>query len=177
MQPVSEIRIHPLDLSAHGKTPAGLPLWRVVWSKSRRTLCRTPDDREVSVPLYWAIDYQEGRVGGAGHWILERWKPAAEFYGMTQAEHDAFLTANPWLPRSEYSAEGEYDYQYVFPTGVDESLVRAAIETLLWRERNLSGTDRHAERIRMEDAEEKQSMTRFEAAAEEAREQFDKEQA
>ena len=72
MQKASELTIHSVDLSAYGKTPAGDPLFRVVWAPTRIEKCWWRETKQLfDVQMYPECE----------QWILEKWMSGLDFAG------------------------------------------------------------------------------------------------
>lgn len=84
MQPLSELRLHPINLRTMGTTPSGAAVYRVVWADSRKSVAYRGNNRLVTGR------YQHGAEAALqGKWILEKWLPAAQYYGMDAEAWDA----------------------------------------------------------------------------------------
>ena len=75
---------HPTPMARFGLTPAGAPMWRIVFTDSVKRLIggRWPDGKE---------EYRLARVytgpGAKGKWVLESWISAFEHTGCTAEEY------------------------------------------------------------------------------------------
>lgn len=110
MQPLADIIVKNIDLSARGLNPAGLPVFRVVWAPSRmdRVLNKENSDM-VTLPRY---DDQG--------WVLEKWS-TPEVYAGTKEAFEASVSASPVA--MEYPSDGEYEACYAF--GHEEEVEKA----------------------------------------------------
>lgn len=119
MQSPSSITFHPVDLTRHGKTPAGDPLWRVVWSDSRRQSEEFEGVVHHDEPMYPLTH---------GKWILERWYPDEKYVGMNKAAYEAMfqgpMFGKAYLP---YPDGGEYECKEIFGSSVDQQAVDQAV--------------------------------------------------
>lgn len=166
MQPSYEIKFHPVDLSHHGKTPKGLPLYRVVWGDTRKTkLIYQGKTREI--PRY----FPDADLNTGAHWILERWKSAEEFVGMSREQYEAMTMQFPWAPTEEFPSDGEYDFEYGFPGAVDEAMLHKALAIREFRRQHVSLEERKKEAVAADEAQEKRRDEKFTELYEQAREE------
>lgn len=166
MQPSYEITFHPVDLSQHGKTPNGLPLYRVVWADSRKTHLIYKGQRRT-IPRY----FPDPELNTGAHWILERWKSAEEFVGMSREQYDAMVKQFPWAPTEEFPTDGDYDFEYGFEAEVDEALLHKAIALREFRRTRVSLEERKAEAVAAEEMKEERQDQAFTEMCEQAREE------
>lgn len=164
MQPSYEIKLHPVDLSLHGKTPAGLLLYRVVWADTRKTKLFCKGQLRV-IPRYL-----DGEMTG-GKWVLERLKGPEEFYGMTRERYEAMQAQFPWAPSEEWSADGDYEFEYAFPAEVDEAMLHKALAISEFRRNNVSLAEKMTEAVAADELQEKRQDEAFDNAYEVAREE------
>lgn len=165
MQPSYEIKFHPCDLSQHGKTPKGLPLYRVVWGETRKTKL-IYKGKLHSIPRYMPDPELN-----TSHWILERWKSAEEFVGMSREQYEALLRQFPFAPTEEFPTDGEYDFEYGFPGEVDEIMLHKALAVREFRRTHMSNQERVAEAVAADELQEKRQDENFTNLYEEAREE------
>ena len=171
MQSALEITMHPVDLSRHGKTPSGLPVYRVVWADTRTTTCLVQGKRHV-LPRYVSGD----GVDASGHWILEKWAPPEITMGMTRevwSELIAGFQSQFGVPPAveQWPETGEYELSYIFPGEVDENQVH---RVLALHEHNLqaqSDFDRAKQLEAERDAKEKAKREAFDERYEAVREE------
>jgi hypothetical protein len=164
VQPNYEIKFHPADLSQFGKSPEGLPLYRVVWADTRKTKLIYKGQMRT-IPRYL-----DGEITG-GKWILERLKNPKEFYGMSREQYDEMARQFPWAPSEEWSSNGEYDFEYAFDGEVDEVMLHKALAITEFRRTNLSLADKTAEAVAADELQEKRQDENFTNLYEEAREE------
>lgn len=181
MQPSFEIIFHPVDLSAHGKNPKGLPIYRLVWADSRKTKLLYKGKIHI-IPRYpildpeladsWPLSEDERnkcKKNMRAHWILERWMSPEEFVGMSREKYAEMVIQFPHM--EEFPSEGEYDFECWFPSEVDDVLVSRAIELRENRRKNVSSSEKRAEEAAAEELKEKQQDEIFEQKYEQAREE------
>lgn len=125
MQSPLEITSHPLDMSVFGRSPGGLPLYRVVWADSRVTKLLY-EGRVHEMPFYGPDTVT------AGHWILERWLSPEKYIGMTREQFEQFVVSQrlpdgSLPPTEEWPSLGEYELAHVFTDHVSMEEVREAI--------------------------------------------------
>ena len=125
MQSPLEIRFHPADLSIFGRSPGGLPLYRVVWADSRITKL-FHDSEVLELPFYGPDTLTSGQ------WILERWLPPERYIGMTREKFETFVESQRGedgeLPPTEaWPSQGEYELADIFSGHVDVEEIREAI--------------------------------------------------
>jgi len=139
MQNASEITIHAIDLSEFGKTPSGLPLWRVVWAPTRIEKCWWRETKQMfEVKMY--PDREE--------WILEKWMSALDFAG-TPEGHAQMLAKAPIS--MEYPTDGEYAESMAFPNNEAVGMAKKAVEMLMHGKTNITEKERiQALRLREE---------------------------
>jgi hypothetical protein len=130
MQNASEITIHAIDLSRFGKTPSGLPLFRVVWGKSRVEKLWYRETRQLlDLPMYQ--DCEE--------WVLEKWLSAMDYAGTP----DAFARQQERSPiNMEYPPDGEYVECMRFPTNESVNMAPHAVELLMYGKTNITEAER-----------------------------------
>lgn len=97
MQNASEIKIHEINLSEFGKTPAGENLFRVVWAPTRTEKVLVKSRDEVVELL---------RYPGEECWLLEKWKSGFDWAG-TLTQHANMCSMAPIS--MDYPADGEYE--------------------------------------------------------------------
>jgi len=143
--PVSDLRHYPIAMSRFGLNPQGAPLYRIVFSPSRRYLV-------VGDVAEWRVLHKNlGPV-----WIMERWLPAELFAKCTRDEWIRdMLVLGPW-PES-----GEYELCHVFDTAPPAD---ASIETLItWIEAGRNIPFRDTLQFQREDAKRELLSTRAKA--------------
>lgn len=106
-----------------GKTPAGKPLYRIVWSDSRQYRIGGCWGDNGEIEYRWAPYY-----AGLHCWVLEKWLSAREFAGTKEdweqsqinqelAEHGiAVFTMGP------YPSSGWYEHLYTYPSDGEPNL-------------------------------------------------------
>jgi hypothetical protein len=166
LQPNYEINIHPIDLSSHGKTPAGLPMYRVVWANTRKTKLLYKGKFHI-IPRY----LPDAELNTGEHWILERWKSAEEFVGMSKQRYQEMASQFPWAPSEVFPIDGEYDFEFGFEAEVDEDIIRKALMERAFRITHVSLAERIAEATALDVVEEKRKDVEFENLYEKAREE------
>jgi hypothetical protein len=72
MQNISEITVHAIDLSEFGKTPAGDPLFRVVWGPSRIEKVWWRETKQI---------FELKTYPNKEAWVLEKWQSGLEWAG------------------------------------------------------------------------------------------------
>ena len=130
MQKASEITIHAIDLSSFGKTPSGLPLFRVVWGKSRiEKLWYRETKQLLDLPMY----------PGCEEWVLEKWMSGLDYAGTPEG----FARQQQTTPIAmEYPADGEYAECMRFPNNESVSMAPKAVEMLLYGKTNITEAER-----------------------------------
>ena len=154
--PVTSLRHFPMPLSHHGLNPYGEPLYRIVFTESRRHLVGGcwPDGE---VGYHWVPTYRQIKA----FWVLERWKSCLEFAGMSQKQWDRTMIdpVSGWLLLGPYPSRGEYDLAYEFdapPTvGLVEKLAGALERGRLRSFQDIR--DPHAREYEAEERETRQS--------------------
>jgi hypothetical protein len=130
MQNVSELTIHAVDLSEFGKTPSGLPLFRVVLGKSRIEKCWYRETKQL-------FDLQ--MYPDCEGWILEKWMSGLDYAGTP----DAFARQMKASTISmEYPTDGEYAECMRFPNNESVSMARQAVEMLVYGKTNITERQR-----------------------------------
>lgn len=114
--PVADLRHHPTPMARFGQNQYGANLYRVVWAPSRRYLaCGTgPSGLEEALwlPLYRAVGEQ---------WIMEGWRSAEDFAGVSRETWDASLSVlGPWPERGEYDWAWTFDSATVQDTNIEK---------------------------------------------------------
>ncbi len=110
----AKLRWYPGE-NSWGKTPAGKPLYRVIWSESHSYKLGGcwPDGK---VEYRWAPYY-----GSRAEWVLEKWLSAEDFAGSetewNRTSIDEFLASHgvTIYTMGPYPKEGWYDHCYSFP--------------------------------------------------------------
>ena len=119
--PIASLQHFPVQLKQFGENPYGDPLYRVVFSPSRRYLVcgEWPDGSRCA---RWAEKYHVGP-----RWVLEGWQSALEFHAAGREDWDRSKaeTLGPWPSR------GEYELIHVF----HETPVLGLIEKLVSMQR------------------------------------------
>lgn len=164
MQPSYEIKFHPVDLSQHGKTPTGLPLYRVVWGDTRKTKLIYQGKIRV-IPRYLDGEMTKGK------WVLERLKGPEEFYGMSREQYLAMQSNFPGAPTEEWSSDGDYEFEYAFDGEVDEMMLNKALAIAEFRRQNVSLAEKTLEAVAADEAQEKRQDEQFTELYERAREE------
>lgn len=156
MQANTDLIIHPVDLSAYGKTPSGDPLFRVVWSTSRvEKLFYRVTKQLVEVKTYPQSE----------EWVLEKWMSALDYAGPKDSFEQQQMKSEINM---EYPAGGEYAECMKFPTNDSVSMAPAAVEMLLYGKANVTEKERiQALRLR-EELKEKDIDNRTSAAIRDA---------
>lgn len=133
MQNPAEITFHPLDLSDHGKSSAGLPLYRIVWADSR-----------VDKVLSEGTIYQIPRYEAAeGKWVLEKYLTAQRLTGMTPLEYQELLDSQLFgTAQMEYPTDGDYELSYVFQGSVDPATARLIPSIIEFDQKNFTDAER-----------------------------------
>lgn len=130
MQNLSEITVHAVDLSEFGKTPAGLPLFRVVWGKSRIEKFWYRETKQLfDVPMYPDCEA----------WVLEKWQSALDYAGTPDAFARQLKNSTITM---EYPADGEYSECMRFPSNESVSMAPKAVEMLLYGKTNITEAER-----------------------------------
>lgn len=146
---------HPVGLGRHGKTPSGEPLFRVVWSDSRR------QSEEFNGKMYHDQPFYPLTVG---KWILEKWLNPEQYTRMTPHQYADFeataLNGKAHLP---YPEDGEYECIEIFDGTVDEEAVERALSHHTHRLRNKSLAEREHEVLERADVREKAVDDLYEA--------------
>jgi hypothetical protein len=168
-QPLFEITVHPVDLSRHGKTPSGLPVYRVVWADSRKSHVIRAGKR-FTLPRYLP-DNENPEASATGRWIVEQWMPPEQFVGMTREQYEDFLATFPSAAAEEYPTEGDYELKWPLKGNVDEAALHALLEQDKFRRTTLTAADRKVEAEVIEQADEKAKIEKFDALYDEAREE------
>lgn len=120
MQNASEITIHAIDLSRFGKTPAGLPLFRVVLGSTRIEKCSWRETKQIFEVLTYP---------NCMEWVLEKWMSGLDFAG-TPSAFEELQRKSPI--NMDYPADGEYVECMRFPTNEAVGLAPKAVELLLY---------------------------------------------
>ena len=136
---------HPTPMARFGTTPAGAPIWRIVFTDSVKRLIggRWPDGAE---------EYRLARVytgpGAKRKWVLESWISAFEHTGCTAEEYVIKFQAPgcvTTIQNEPYPYDGTYVQRHIFagePSGVEELIAK-------WhRERDIGWAERR--RLRQE---------------------------
>jgi hypothetical protein len=158
MQSTKEIKFHPLDLGEFGKTPAGLPLYRVVWADSRTSTLIYQNQRH-EMERYAEYPANAGMPAPSGHWILEKWQSAREIYKMTREEFNRFMSdQSAEGATEEWPVDGDYELAHIFAAEVSMEEMRMGIEKTDSDFRNLSDAEKTqltAERVSKKEAARK----------------------
>ena len=129
MQPIADITVNNIDLSARGMTGTGLPLFRVVWAPSRLDRVHNKESGELcSLPRY----EDKG-------WVLEKWSPP-EVYAGTREAFEASMSA--MSVAMEYPSEGEYEACYAFEHGEDVEKAHFVAKVMNFDRENFTFADR-----------------------------------
>ena len=157
MQSPLEIKFHPLDLSEHGVTSGGLPLYRVVWAKSRITKLLY-EGKVIELPMYDEMPLTYGK------WILEKWLSPMKYVGMTRDQWEAMFAAGPMFgaPKQEYPVDGEYELAHIFTGTVSAAEAREGIAKTESDLRNLSPEE--LKKLRLQREEKKRTAQKAEKA-------------
>lgn len=97
--PATSLQHHPTSMQRFGLNPYGQPLYRIVFSASRRNLVggQWPDG---SNHFEWAPTYNQ--ISPAA-WVLEKWLSSDDFAGVSKEYwEDNLLILGPWPERGEY---------------------------------------------------------------------------
>jgi hypothetical protein len=152
MQNLAEITVHAVDLSEFGKTPGGLPLFRVVWSPSRIEKVWYRETKQ----LFELQMYPDSEA-----WVLEKWMSGLDYAG-TPSSHAAQMEKSPI--NMEYPADGEYAECMRFPNNESVSMVKKAVEMLLYGTTNITEKERIQALKLREELKEKDIDAQAEAA-------------
>lgn len=130
MQNASEIKFHAIDLTEFGKTPTGLPLFRVVWGPTRIEKCWYRETKQLfDVQMY----------PNSEAWVLEKWMSALDFAGTPEG----FTKQQEKMPISmAYPTDGEYAECMRFPDNEAVSMAKKAVELLLYGKTNITEKER-----------------------------------
>lgn len=116
----------PTKLSHFGKNPYGEPIFRVVWSDSRKYMLGGLWDG-VTSEYRWVPKYPDFHG-----WVLERWLSPGEYAGSRQQydlqqrdDESGLLTCGPYPDR------GEYEFCYKFPTN-PPAQIESQIQMILY---------------------------------------------
>lgn len=110
MQPSFEITKHPIDLSEHGRTPTGAPLFRIVRADTRVDKVRF-EGRTHEIARYEAAESK---------WVLEKWLSAFDLTQMTPEQYESLLESQLFgSAQMPYPEGGDYELSYVFDGSVD----------------------------------------------------------
>jgi hypothetical protein len=118
----------PMKLGHFGLNPFGEPIFRVVWSDSRKYMIGGLWDG-VRAEYRWIPKYEYSA------WVLERWLSALEYGGTPQQyelqqrdEESGLLVCGP------YPERGEYEFCHRFPPGhPSASQIEAEIQKRLYQ--------------------------------------------
>jgi hypothetical protein len=151
MQNISEITVHSIDLSEYGKTPAGDPLFRVVWSPTRIEKVWWRETKQV---------FEVKTYPNAEAWVLEKWQSGLDYAG----PKDAYAELQKRMPvNMEYPTDGEYSECMRFPNNESVSMAKKAVEMLLYGTTHITEKERiEALRLR-EELKEKEADDRTSA--------------
>jgi hypothetical protein len=139
MQNVKDLKIHPIDLSEYGKTPTGEPLFRVVWAPTRVEKCWWRETKQ----FFDVQTYPDCEM-----WVLEKWMSGLDYAG-TPSEFATQIVRSP--VGMEYPTDGEYAECMRFPDNEAVSMVKKAVELLLYGKTNITEKERiQALRLREE---------------------------
>lgn len=130
MQNLSELTVHAVDLSEFGKTPAGLPLFRVVWAPTRIERLWWRETKQL-------IDVQT--YPDCEMWILEKWMSGLDFAGTPEGFAEQMRRAPISM---EYPTDGEYAECMRFPNNEAVSMAKKAVELLLYGKTNITEKER-----------------------------------
>lgn len=133
MQSPLEITHHPLDLSEHGRTSSGLPLYRIVWADTR--IDKVFSDGKIhQIPRY---------EGAEGKWIIEKWLSAYDLTKMTPLEYQELLDSQLFGDaQMEYPTDGDYELSYVFEGTVDPAKAHLIPTLIECDQNNYTDADR-----------------------------------
>jgi hypothetical protein len=165
MQSSSEITFHPIDLTRHGKNPAGQAVYRVVWADSRKSKVIAHGKVHV-LPRYLHGD----ESSATGKWVLEKWVSPEVLLGMTRDGWDNFVKQVPQAAMEDWPEHGDYELSYVFPAEIDEALVHRMLDAHEYRFRELTASERKVELEQAEELKEEITDAKFDALYDEARE-------
>ena len=156
MQSKSELIVHPVDLSAYGKTPSGAPLFRVVWAASRVEKL----SYRITKQLFELKMYPQSE-----EWVLEKWMSALDYAGPKDSFEQQQMKSEI---NTEYPADGEYAECMRFPTNESVSMAPRAIEMLLHGKTNITEKERLQALKLREELKEKDLDNRTSAAISDA---------
>lgn len=100
----------PSEMRRFGTNQYGEPLYRIVFAESRKHLV-TGTWPDGSVGGKYRPRYRQA----AGHWIMERWISADEYYKMPREKWDAMYPCLPFQDR------GDYDLCHVFTCSIADA--------------------------------------------------------
>ncbi|HEY2496561.1 MAG TPA: hypothetical protein VGK24_05790 [Candidatus Angelobacter sp.] len=143
------------SLKDYGTNAYGEAIWRVVWAESHLAICgglhrsydkaaggaskdvvvrqnkgRDPNQLKAEAAYKWLPLYP-----GVHAWVLEQWKSAISFTGMTREmfELEYRDVETGLLELGPYPDRGEYAHSYTFPAGYTPGRDRV-VETIHWVE-------------------------------------------
>jgi hypothetical protein len=139
MQNLSEITVHAVDLSEFGKTPAGLPLFRVVWAPTRIEKCWYRETKQI---------FELQMYPNREEWVLEKWMSGLDWAGTKEG----FEQMSAKMPIGmEYPTDGEYAECMAFPNNEAVSMAKKAVELLMYGKTRITEKERiQALRLREE---------------------------
>ena len=173
MQPLFELKLHPIDLSRHGLNPYGDSVYRVVWADTRKSkvFCK---GKFYTLPRY--AHGSEAEAGG--NWVLEKWQPPEVVVGMNREQYEAFLSRFPDAAAEAYPERGEYELSRIFneesgpfARNVDEVALHKQLYFHEWKHEHMTDNDRAQEILAIEEAKEVVEDQKFDALFDEAREE------
>lgn len=153
MQELSSIKHYPLDLSEHGLTPKGMPMFRIVWADSRIEKVGLGNEMH-QIHLY------DGKANGK--WVLEKWLPVEKLVGMTREQYEELLTGPMFGGvQMEYPVDGDYEMVAVFKDSVTPAYAHQLCSMVNCDQANFTNAER-AQALR-------ESLEKKEAETEEAK--------
>lgn len=142
------------SLRDYGVNPHDEPMFRVIWSESRRAICggnhktydksaggpsndaalliygRDPNQIREEAGYKWVPLYP-----GVRAWVLEKWQSPFQFTGMGPEQYDREYRdpATNLLELGPYPIRGDYSHSYTFPAGHEPGRSKV-IEVINWVE-------------------------------------------
>lgn len=93
------LQLYPMSMERFGNNPYGDPMWRIVFSDSRRFIVSGTWPDGATYASEESLYPQHPQT-----WILERWLPAAEFAGCLKEAWDrTYPMLGPYPERGDYN--------------------------------------------------------------------------
>jgi len=108
---VRNLQHHPTPMLRYGLNPYGEPLYRIVFTQSRRHLVGGAWAGEGNT-YHWVPKYRQITAP----WILERWRP--EVVSRKKWETEMVDPVSGWPLLGPYPSRGDYDMVWEFDSGV-----------------------------------------------------------